>query len=157
MDWARQDLTPFGLSCEVFGGPDIALELESTEGHLYLSQGSNGYALWVSWRPGETFDVWLARVLNDGTAPATVVEPRAPTRLCGVPAERVAIEAVLPPGAVGHREDGVVSLESGTVRIVLVGAQHRGTPLVAGFRRPAVDSDGSLAEARFFESFRCQA
>jgi len=156
MEWTRHDIAPFGLSCEVFAGPPLALDVDArAPGRLALAQDGGGCSLWVRWGPGETLDAWLERIVGDTLAPARVVEPRAAAVLCALAAERVAVDAALPPAAAGVFPEGERTTETGTVRIALVGARHRGAPLLAGFRRPADDAGGARAEARFFASFRC--
>lgn len=158
MEWMRYRFGAFGLSCDLFRDAPVAVDLDARAGERgYLAQGEGGRSLFVSYGPDDTLDRWLERALAGGPDAARVAEARAPARLCDGPAERVVVEVAATPPAHGHWPDGTTapSAVPGAVLLALVSARHRGTPLVAAFRRPAADPQGAEAEARFFASFRC--
>jgi hypothetical protein len=160
MEWTPYRFDDFGLSCDLFRGAPVAVELDARAAERgYLAQGEGALSLFVSYGPEATLDVWLERALAGGPDAAHVAEARTPARLCGGPAERVVVEVAPTPPAWGHWPDGTTAppVEPGAVRLALVSGRHRGTPLVAAFRRPAADAAAAEAEAHFFDSFRCDA
>lgn len=160
MEWMRYRFEDFGLSCDLFRGSPVAVDLDARAGERgYLAQGEGALSLFVSYGSEATLDVWLERALAGGPQKARVAEPRAAARLCGGPAERVVVEVAPTPPARGHWPEGTPAPpeEAGAARLALVSARHRGTPLVAAFRRPAADPAGAETEEHFFASFRCDA
>jgi hypothetical protein len=160
MEWMRYRFDDFGLSCDLFRGAPVAVDLDERAGERgYLAQGEGALSLFVSYGPDATLELWLQRALAGGPRAARVAEPRAPTLLCGGPAERVVVEVAPTPPARGHWPEGTAAPPeyAGAVRLALVSARHRGTPLVAAFRRPTADPAGAETEEHFFASFRCDA
>jgi hypothetical protein len=160
MEWMPYRFGDFGLSCDLFRGAPVAVDLDARAGERgYLAQGEGALSLFVSYGPDDTLELWLQRALSGGPRAARVAEPRAPARLCGAPAERAVVEVAARAAPRGHWPHGtpVPPEVSGAVRLALVSARHRGTPLVAAFRRPAADPAGAETEDHFFASFRCDA
>jgi hypothetical protein len=163
IEWMSYFFEPFGVGCDIFAGVDVAIMIDpGTPLVGYLAQTRGPLMLTIKYGPDAGLDDHTQRIMSVAGRRVTVHEERRAATLCARPAERIVlhVEPEEPARGFGIRSGQAEELRSWDTDpylVVMIGATHRETPLLATFRKPLAEAaEYEAAEAHFFASFRCE-
>jgi|SRR5262249_3663494 len=136
--WMIQNVSRIGLTLEMFAcWPVLALSEGDTQG-IYQQVANTGGVLFVRYGPHDTLTEYIGRLGGMSTEVLAVSD--APAKIAGREA-RSAMLIMVTAGQEVYREDaddGITheQLPEARTRIRVIGFNHRGIPVLAGYRMP---------------------
>jgi hypothetical protein len=163
IEWVSYCFEPFGLHCDIFAGVDVAIMIDPRTPLVgYLAQTRGPLTLMIKYGPDAGLGDHARRIMSLQGRRVGIHEESRPATLCARPAERIVLQVEPEEPARGVRfTDGLIEELRGwdtePYLMVMIGAAHRETPLVATFRKPLAEAQRyETAESHFFASFRCE-